>query len=327
MKEKIYAVYLRKNPEGSFTFIDGKRYFIDRTCTELQNKEGICFVSITKDKGNYGFVSGSFTCPVKSVSIDKYEGLGLDEGSKIFTYGGCTFVEKHDYLSAGILSVYVWFEGELEPRRVTPRDGKGYFYNKSLISYLHFKGVNITNKFMLNLGVVNISSVPFEEVAKLIIRISSDISSISILKNKILEIKCYIAENLLVERYIVLTEDGSYRSVDSSAVLGIKYSKDEIKDITSDVLNFAKEHYICKRAEDFSSKPIVEYKSTFMGANASVLLMDRYNYSEEAWEENKDKIIKSTKEYSQRISALRKYVTVKTAKNYKDIMLGSLIWK
>lgn len=41
MKDKIYAVYLRKNSEGSFTFIDGKRYFIDRTCTELQNKEGV----------------------------------------------------------------------------------------------------------------------------------------------------------------------------------------------------------------------------------------------------------------------------------------------
>ena len=324
MKDKIYVVYLRKNSKGSFTFIDGKRYFIDRSCTELQNKEGICFVTITKDKGNYGFVSGSFTCPVKSVSIDKYE--GLDERSKIFTYGGCIFVEEDDCLSAGISSVYVWFEGELKPRRITSYYMKGCFYNKSLISYLHFKGVNITNKVMLNLGVVNISSVPFEEVVKLLVRISSNISSISILKNKILKLRHYLVEKLLIEHYIVLTEDGSYRNIDSSAVLSTKYSKDEIKDITSDVLNFAKEHYICKRS-GFSSEPIVEYKSTFMGVNLSVLLMDSDNYSDEAWEENKDKIIKSAEEYSQRVSALRKYVTAKTAKDYKAILLDSLIWK
>lgn len=315
---RIYAVYLRKNSEGSFTFIDGKRYFIDRSCTELQNKEGICFVTITKDKGNYGFVSGSFTCPVKSVSIDKYEDLGLDEGSKIFTYGGCTFVEKNDYLSAGMLSVYVWFEGELKPRRITPRDGKGYFYNKSLISYLHFKGVNITNEAMLKVGVVSISSVPFNEVAKLVIRVSSDISSVSILEDKIVAIK----EDIFREHYFVFTEDGGNRRVELTST---KYSKGDVKDITSDILTFAKEHYICKRGYSYESA--INCTSTFMGVNLSVLLMDRYSYSDEEWEKNKDKIVKSAKEYSQRVSALRKYVTAKTAKDYKAILLDSLIWK
>lgn len=322
MKERIYAVYLRKNSEGSFTFIDGKRYFIDRSCTELQNKEGICFVSITKDKGNYGFVSGSFTCPVESVSIEKYE--GLDEESKIFTYGGCTFVEEPDYLSSGALSVYVWFDGELEPRRITSDEGKGYYYNKSLISYLHFNGVNITNEAMLKVGVVSISSVPFNEVAKLVIRVSSDISSVSILEDKIVAIKYNVVEDIFGEYYFVFTEDGGNRRV--ASLTSTKYSKGDVKDITSDVLNFAKEHYICKRAA-VSYKPIVEYKSLFMGANLSVLLMDRYNYSDEAWEENKDKIAKSAKEYSQRVSALRKYVTVKTAKDYKAVLLENLIWK
>lgn len=315
---RIYAVYLRKNSEGSFTFIDGKRYFIDRSCTELQNKEGICFVSITKEKGNYGFVSGSFTCPVKSVSIDKYEDLGLDEGSKIFTYGGCTFVEKNDYLSAGMLSVYVWFEGELKPRRITPRDGKGYFYNKSLISYLHFKGVNITNEAMLKVGVVSISSVPFNEVAKLVIRVSSDISSVSILEDKIVAIK----EDIFREHYFVFTEDGGNRRVELTST---KYSKGDVKDITSDILTFAKEHYICKRGYSYESA--INCTSTFMGVNLSVLLMDRYSYSDEEWEKNKDKIVKSAKEYSQRVSALRKYVTVKTAKDYKAVLLENLIWK
>lgn len=317
-KGRIYAVYLRKNSEGSFTFIDGKRYFIDRSCTELQNKEGICFVTITKDKGNYGFVSGSFTCPVKSVSIDKYEDLGLNEGSKIFTYGGCTFVEKNDYLSAGISSVYVWFEGELKPRRITPRDGKGYFYNKSLISYLHFKGVNITNEAMLKVGVVSISSVPFNEVAKLVIHVSSDISSVSILEDKIVAIK----EDIFREHYFVFTEDGGNRRVELTST---KYSKGDVKDITSDILTFAKEHYICKRGYSYESA--INCTSTFMGVNLSVLLMDRYSYSDEEWEKNKDKIVKSAKEYSQRVSALRKYVTAKTAKDYKAILLDSLIWK
>ena len=40
-----------------------------------------------------------------------------------------------------------------------------------------------------------------------------------------------------------------------------------------------------------------------------------------------DIVIKSAEEYSQRVSALRKYVTVKTAKDYKAILLDSLIWK
>lgn len=323
MKDKIYAVYLRKNSEGSFTFIDGKRYFIDRSCTELQNKEGICFVSITKDKGNYGFVSGSFTCPVESVSIDKYE--GLDEESKIFTYGGCTFVEEPDYLSSGALSVYVWFEGELEPRRITSDEGKGYYYNKSLISYLHFNGVNITNEAMLKVGVVSISSVPFNEVAKLVIRVSSDISSVSILEDKIVAIKYNVVEDIFGEHYFVFTEDGGNRRVDS--LTSTKYNKGDVKDITSDILAFAKEHYICKRGYSYESTTTINCTSTFMGANLSVLLMDRYNYSDEAWEENKDKIVKSAKEYSQRVSALRKYVTAKTAKDYKAILLDSLIWK
>lgn len=324
MKDKIYAVYLRKNSEGSFTFIDGKRYFIDRTCTELQNKEGICFVSVTKDKGNYGFVSGSFTCPVESVSIEKYKDLlDLDrEDYKVYTYGGCIFVEKDDCLSIGH-SVYVWFEGEVEPRRITSSEDKGYYYNKSLLSYLHYKGVNITNEIMLEVGVVSISSVPFNEVAKLVIRVSSDISNVSVLEDKIVVIKYNIVEDIFGELYFVFTEDGENRRVNS--LTSTKYSKGEIKDITSDLLAFAKEHYICKRGYSYEST--INCTSTFMGANLSVLLMDRYNYSDEAWEENKDKIIKSAEEYSQRVSALRKYVTVKTAKDYKAILLDSLIWK
>lgn len=320
-KGRIYAVYLRKNSEGSFTFIDGKRYFVDRSCTELQNKEGICFVTITKDKGNYGFVSGSFTCPVKSVPIDKYK--GLDEGFKIFTYGGCTFVEEHDCLSAGMISVYVWLEGEKNPRRITSSESKGYYYNKSLLSYLHYKGVNITNEAMLKVGVVSISSVPFNEVAKLVIRVSSDISSVSILEDKIVAIKYNVVEDIFGEHYFVFTEDGGNRRVDS--LTSTKYSKGDVKDITSDILTFAKEHYICKRGYSYEST--INCTSTFMGANLSVLLMDRYNYSDEEWEENKDKIVKSAKEYSQRVSALRKYVTAKTAKDYKAILLDSLIWK
>lgn len=324
MKEKIYAVYLRKNSEGSFTFIDGKRYFIDRACTELQNKEGICFVSITKDKGNYGFVSGSFTCPVKSVPIDKYGDL-LDlnhEDCKVYTYGECIFVEKNDYLSFG-KSVYVWLEGETKPRRITSAESKGYYYNKSLLSYLHYKGTNITNEIMLEVGVVSISTIPFNEVAKLVIRVSSNISSVSILKDKIVMIKYNVIEDIFGVLYFVFTEDGENRKVDS--LTSTKYSKGDIKDITSDILAFAKEHYICKRGYSYEST--INCISTFMGANLSVLLMDRYNYSDEAWEENKDKIIKSAEEYSQRVSALRKYVTVKTAKDYKAILLDSLIWK
>lgn len=324
MKDKIYAVYLRKNSEGSFTFIDGKRYFIDRSCTELQNKEGICFVTITKEKGNYGFVSGSFTCPVKSVSIEKYgDLLDLDnEDCRVYTYGGCTFVEKDDCLSIGH-SVYVWLEGEKNPKRITSGESKGYYYNKSLLSYLHYKGVNITNEAMLEVGVVSISSVPFNEVAKLVIRVSSDISSVSILEDKIVAIKYNVVEDIFGEHYFVFTEDGGNRRVDS--LTSTKYSKGDVKDITSDILTFAKEHYICKRGYSYEST--INCTSTFMGANLSVLLMDRYNYSDEAWEENKDKIVKSAKEYSQRVSALRKYVTAKTAKDYKAILLDSLIWK
>lgn len=175
----------------------------------------------------------------------------------------------------------------------------------------------------MEVGVVSISSIPFNEVAKLVIRVSSNISSVSILKDKIVMIKYNVIEDIFGVLYFVFTEDGENRKVDS--LTSTKYSKGDIKDITSDIIAFAKEHYICKRGYSYEST--INCISTFMGANLSVLLMDRYNYSDEAWEENKDKIIKSAEEYSQRVSALRKYVTVKTAKDYKAILLDSLIWK
>ena len=72
---------------------------------------------------------------------------------------------------------------------------------------------------------------------------------------------------------------------------------------------------------------LVEKTVDFLGSSKKVKLMSKSYYSKANWECYKEEVSRSVKEYEEWVKSLKRYVTVDSAKQYRNLFLDRILWE
>lgn len=325
----MYVVYLQRAERGLTTFINGKRYFIDRKSEKDLEEPGIAFVEISKEMKNYGFLNGSYHCVSKNKPFsDLKDTIELDELEGVYCYGGCNFYRVRDLLSDGEVSVYYWVEGMSNAMALTActEGSRAVKSNAKIINYLMRYGKDITDQFKFFMGI-NLKDLydsdldSFMEAFCKLAYFYIPIKKVYIVDNHVLKIS--IEDKYSKYNIYYVYKNGKWISLSEE---GFVYKN--TLDITDQVHNYISSHYIVSDGFPISADGILVEKTVdFLGSSKKVKLMSKSYYSKANWECYKEEVSRSVKEYEEWVKSLKRYVTVDSAKQYRNLFLDRILWE
>ena len=331
--KEIRPVYLRSGDRGLYTYINRKIYFIDREYATPLNKEGIAFVFVTKEKDKYGFLGGSYEAnnwdngDYKEYLTPKW----VERLEDVYIYNGCIFYFIRDNLSDGI-SVYYYNSDIKGLMCITGRSisGRGaYSDNMNIRDYIIQNSKRISEDIYIDIA----DTLFKDEKSKtslfqiLLSHFYTCPLSVSISEGKVLRVveKGYFGDNFISYGVIL---NGRYCGITNYFTSNLAQKLNFTKDVSEEFKNWCNSNYITKKnMNTYSEDGLRVVTSEFLGAKKSVVLVDKYSENvESVYSKHKEEIERSVKEYKEWVSGLKKYVTVKNAKQYREIQLDRLLW-
>lgn len=329
------VLYLKMAERGLTTFIKGKRFFVDNRSLNDLNKEGIAFCEVSKEFKSYGFLTGSYICPTESTSFaefNKVHPCNANQVKEVYEYRKCIFYIIDDSRSDGGRSVYYLLKGMNKEKMLTSScNGKATATNDSIIRLIRTKGKCITDEYMID------RAEPLKDLLD-----KGDIDSF-------MELFCSIGYSRIKKvlllsdgKTLEITYGGSFDGTDQLALIkiGLEYTSytylysrshnlptTNSVDITKQIHNYIINHSISYWEEPDSAAMGTAVRANFLNSSKKLTTMPRSNFSRENWEKCKDEILSSRKEYEEWISGLKRYVTTKNVKNFRDVQLDKVLWE
>ena len=326
------VVYLQLADKGLTTFIDGKRFFVDKRSAQDLTSPGIAFCEVSKEFDSYGFLTGSYECPVESVSFSDVDDSIQSNLIKVYKYGNCCFYVVQDGMSDGGMSVFYQTKGMTSAECITSNyRGKATYSNNAIISYLKSCGEDVTISYWLERSI-NLKDLldkgNMDGFMELFCAVSEDnISKVLLLEDgKSVQISSSLYSEY-TKRYIFMKKEtkGTFVTKTVSPTTSLVNSID----ITKDIHDYIASHYICYmgfRRQGYQEGVYSQY-SVFLNSECYVRLTRKDGYTVERWEANRELVEESVKDYKNWISSLKRYVSVKNAKQFRSLQLDRLLWR